>query len=132
MDGSTGLTNDCEALLDSKDALEGTSTALSGWIDHAHMPISDWLGVTVDATSMRVTGLDLKGSNLSGTVPSSLGRLDALEMLNLRSNDLTGSIPADIGLADEPDVPEPALERPDGLDTGPERADDADGPVPAE
>ena len=89
--GSTDLINDCEALLDSKPVLDGSLN----WTDHTHTTMPEWTGVTM--TDGRVTGLDLRDSNLNGTVPAALGRLSALTYLNLRSNELTGSIPADLG-----------------------------------
>ena len=48
--GNMGLVNDCEALLDSKDALGGTLN----WAGDTSM--DDWTGVKVDVDSMRGDG----------------------------------------------------------------------------
>ena len=84
--GDIGLVNDCEALLDSEDALGGSLN----WADDTAM--SDWDGVTM--SDGRVTAVNLRDQGLDGTIPAALGRLSALTSLNLRSNaDLSGEIP---------------------------------------
>ena len=92
------LNNDCEALLDSKDALGGSLN----W-DEA-MPINDWDGIrgragALAGSPMRVTWLylhDQHGGNLDGSIPAALGRLSALERLYLHRNNLTGEIPGEL------------------------------------
>ena len=92
------LNNDCEALLDSKDALGGSLN----W-DEA-MPINDWDGIrgragALAGSPMRVTWLYLHGQhggNLDGSIPAALGRLSALERLYLHRNNLTGEIPGEL------------------------------------
>ena len=59
-------------------------------------PLGEWHGVTTDAEG-RVTGLLLKGNNLTGTIPSELGSLSSLTELNLRGNQLSGEIPPVLG-----------------------------------
>ena len=91
------LNNDCEALLDSKDALGGSLN----W-DEA-MPINDWDGIrgrtgALAGTPERVTWLYLHDMNLDGTIPGALGRLSALERLYLHRNDLTGEIPGELSM----------------------------------
>ena len=87
--GNIDLVNDCEALLDSKDALGGS-------LNWAALPMSDWDGVTM--SDGRVTAIDLRDQGLDGTIPGALGRLSALTSLNLRSNaDLSGDIPGSLG-----------------------------------
>ena len=51
--GDMGLVNDCEALLDSKDALGGSLN----WANHTQTPMSDWDGLTMSGG--RVTAIDL-------------------------------------------------------------------------
>ena len=51
----------------------------------------------VRTTGYRVTGLELSGNLLSGTIPASIGELTALENLDLSWNDISGSIPEEIG-----------------------------------
>ena len=87
------LVNDCEALLEARETLEG-----SQHIDWStRRPLAQWQGVTLSGTPQRVTGLDLSGSSLDGTVPTTLGRLTALETLDLGDNALTGTIPTELG-----------------------------------
>ena len=89
--GSMGLVNDCEALLDSKEALGGSLN----WTDHTHTPMSDWTGVTM--SDGRVTAIDLRDQGLDGTISSALGRVSMLTSLNLRSNaELSGEIPGSL------------------------------------
>ncbi len=90
-----GLASDCEALLSSKEALEGDAGAELDW--GPSMLLAQWEGVEVAGTPPRVTGLALRQRGLAGAIPSALGRLDALGSLVLRGNRLTGSIPEAIG-----------------------------------
>ena len=41
--------------------------------------------------------MDLSGNRLSGVVPSELGKMTNLRLLNLQRNGLTGQIPAELG-----------------------------------
>ena len=91
-----GLTNDCEALLESRAILEGTNGSRLNWSDRR--PIAQWEGVNLRGTPLRVTRLDLMDVGLHGTIPASLSRLSELTHLNLRSNpDLTGEVPGELG-----------------------------------
>ena len=91
---NTGLVNDCEALLDSRSQLEGTTNSLN-W--SAGRAILQWEGITLRGTPARVAWLNIRDGGLNGSVPTALGRLSNLTYLNLRSNDLTGPIPAELG-----------------------------------
>ncbi len=90
-------------------ALESLYDATAGqdWTDSTNWktsaPLGEWHGVTTDAGG-RVTGLDLAGNGLTGTIPAALGGLDSLQRLNLGfgwdptlqqaiPNALTGPIP---------------------------------------
>ena len=84
------LVEDCAVLLGGLDQLRGTATL--DWIEDAG--VSGWTGVTVGGTPARVQQIDLENSGLTGTIPTTLGELGALTVLNLDRNDLTGSIPA--------------------------------------
>ena len=88
-----GLMRDCFNLLAAKDALQGTAT-LNWSVDTA---ITDWDGVRVLGSPSRVTELNLSSSDLTGTIPPDLGRLDGLEFIRLVNNQLTGAIPAELG-----------------------------------
>ena len=89
---NTGLVADCEALLAARDTLGGEPTLT--WSEDT--PITEWDGVTLGGTPSRVTGLDLQGEDLDGTIPAVLKALAKLERLDLRSNMLTGPIPDEL------------------------------------
>ena len=94
--GNTALTNDCEALLESKVVLEGTNGIPLDWSERR--PMAHWDGVNLSGTPIRVTRLNLDAWGLSGTIPASLARLSELTRLNLRSNPgLSGEIPDALG-----------------------------------
>ena len=87
------LVADCSTLLAARDVLKGTATL--DW--NATSTISTWEGIGLNATSTRVTSLDLNDQSLDGTIPPALGDLSALETLDLSDNDLTGEIPEELG-----------------------------------
>ena len=89
-----GLVADCEALLASRNALEGT--ARLNW--SLSTSIKEWQGITVSGTPERVTRLNLRSSGLNGTLPAELGQLTMLERLWLHNNSLSGPIPDLSGL----------------------------------
>lgn len=76
------------------------NTYAPGWVDSVNWMISttvdDWLGVTV--TDGHVTKLSLWENNLSGSLPSELVYLTAVEYLILRNNQLTGGIPPELAI----------------------------------
>ena len=90
----TGLSSDCAVLLAAKDALRGTATL--NWSKKG-TAVTSWDGVTLGGAPRRVTGLDLHGRNLTGSIPSGLSGLTHLQILRLYDNQLTGSIPWQLG-----------------------------------
>ena len=90
------LTDDCDTLLSARDTLAGTGTL--NW--SASLAIEEWDGVSVDGTSRRVTGLDLRAARLDGRIAVELSNLDHLESLHLGENQLNGEIPAELGRLD--------------------------------
>ena len=60
------MVNDCEALLDSKDALGGSLN----WADDTAM--SEWDGVTM--SDDRVTAVNLRDQGLDGTISGGTGQ----------------------------------------------------------
>lgn len=78
----------------------------TGWFDAADFAmypslpptedISLWHGITVDQSGC-VTKLELYTNELDGTIPSALGDMLSLEVLDLGHNELNGNIPSEIG-----------------------------------
>ena len=59
-------------------------------------PLEEWFGITTNVDGC-VIGLALTNNKLTGSIPSAIGALNNLEILNLDSNLITGSIPPAIG-----------------------------------
>ncbi len=92
--------DDCEdmersALIALYNAADGGYwTGRDNWLTGA--PLSDWHGVATNDLG-QVTGLDLKDNNLKGSLPSRLGDLRSLSVLDLSNNPgLTGPLPASL------------------------------------
>ncbi|MBV9962935.1 MAG: T9SS type A sorting domain-containing protein [Parafilimonas sp.] len=87
-------TQDSLALVDIYNNTGGLNwTSNTNWL--TTQPVSTWFGVTV--AGGRVTQLIEYSNNLTGTLPSSIGRLTGLQLLSLGFNNLSGSIPDSIG-----------------------------------
>ena len=119
---SPGLVSDCQTLMNLRDWLFGGTT--TNW--NGGTPIDQWVGLTVEGSPGRVTGLrvgsgrygdavtagiippelanlpklrtlELAGNQISGNIPPELGQLAELEMLDFAGNQLSGRIPAELG-----------------------------------
>ena len=119
---SPGLVSDCQTLMNLRDWLFGGVT--TNW--NAGTPIDQWVGLTIEGSPRRVTGLrvgsgrygdavtagiippeladlpklrrlELAGNQISGNIPPVLGRLAELETLDVAHNQLSGLIPAELG-----------------------------------
>ena len=88
---NTDLIAECNNLAIAKEHLRGTATL--NWSDT--LAISSWEGVTLSGTPLRVSGLNLGGKGLNGTIPPELGSLSDLRKFRLSGNSLSGSIPAE-------------------------------------
>ncbi len=90
-----GLVDDCRALLAARDTLRGTATLNWG----ATVPMENWQGVELKGSPLRVAELNLRllSTKLDGSIPSELGRLTGLRVLNFEGNLLTGAIPEGLG-----------------------------------
>ena len=87
------LVRDCETLLAAKAELAGTGSL--NW--SADAAITSWDGVKIGGAPKRVTRLELRNRQLTGSVPAALGRLGRLLRLDLAHNRLRGSIPSELG-----------------------------------
>ena len=88
-----GLLADCTVLLRVRDALAGDAPL--NWREE--VPVDDWLGVVMDRSRGRVTGLELTQMGLNGRIPAKLGQLAGLVSLRLGRNRLAGGIPPELG-----------------------------------
>ncbi len=86
---------DREALVALYEATDGPNwTNNANWLSNE--PLDAWRGVTTD-DSGRVIGLHLGGNGLSREIPSELGSLANLKVLDLSRNELGGQIPSELG-----------------------------------
>ena len=85
-----------QALVDIFLALNGENWVHSWDINE---PVSNWHGVTVKRN--QVTEIKLLFNNLEGDLPSSVGDLENLKILELSFNKITGQIPSEIGMLDK-------------------------------
>ena len=97
------LAADCDTLLaikstlaqKNRDDLHPLVDPLGIWNWDA--ALSEWGTVTVSGTPKRVTELRLQSLGLKGIIPTQIGDLTGLKVLDLSGNQLTGSIPTQIG-----------------------------------
>ena len=89
------LAGDKQALVALYNATDGEN-----WVNNENWlsdeSVGRWHGVTV--SDGRVTGLSLLSNQLTGTIPSELGKLSSLTWLQLLDNQLTGTIPPELGM----------------------------------
>ena len=89
------VAEDRSALQDLYAATNGDSwTNNNNWGTSA--PLGDWYGIQTDSNG-RVARVDLFDNGLSGTLPTSIGDLDAATYINIKQNSITGEIPQTIG-----------------------------------
>ena len=87
-----GLVSDCKALLVAHNTLARSATL--NW--STDLAIEDWEGVILGGSPRRVTSLNLRYNQLTGTIPTELGLLTYLQVLDLSGNRLTGTIPEEL------------------------------------
>ena len=67
----------------------------TGWL--SERPLGTWRGVRTNAGGC-VTHIELGGNDLSGTIPSGVGALSSLMVLDLSENNyITGALPSELG-----------------------------------
>lgn len=91
---------DFDALMALYNATDGPNwTNNTGWVDGAagtDCDVCNWYGVDC-YTNGRVSELTLASNKLNGLIPSEIGDLTTLNILNLGGNQLSGTIPTEIG-----------------------------------
>ncbi|KAG8378638.1 hypothetical protein BUALT_Bualt07G0006200 [Buddleja alternifolia] len=75
--------------------IEDPQLTLASWNNSSHF--CNWTGVECDPETQRVTGLNLTGRRLSGTISSHVGSFSFLNVLDLSGNSFQGDIPMEIG-----------------------------------
>lgn len=92
-DASTHL--DYGALVDLYNETNGDNWPNNtNWLN-INIPLSEWHGVSM--VNNRVTRINLRNNNLSGTLPVSLDNLIELTFIDFALNDLSGGIPTELG-----------------------------------
>ena len=93
--GQGSVESDRAALVALYDATGGDNwTNNDGWKTDA--PLSEWHRVIVNDAG-RVIAIQLRRNNLTGEIPSELGRLTNLRTLSIIQDNLTGEIPRELG-----------------------------------
>ncbi len=76
-----------------------TSTNGGAWSNSTNwlsvLPIDQWYGISIN--NNRVSGIDLSYNNLEGTLPSEIGNLSELTLINFSVNKISGTIPSEFG-----------------------------------
>ena len=87
----------CRAAVALYNSTNGTSwTTNTNWKVTAD--VCSWYGITCNGASPpRISGIDLNNNNLSGPLPSNLGKIKSLLNLILYDNLITGPLPASFG-----------------------------------
>ena len=91
----TDMRVDYYVLIELFNGADGPNwTEATNWGSAA--PLNEWHGVSTDSGG-RVTELILTENNLRGPLPTGLGQLTNLSVLNLSRNQLTDSVPPELG-----------------------------------
>ena len=95
---ASDVNTDRAALVALYNVTNGSSWLVdTNWL--SNRPLGEWHGVSTDADG-RVTELDLRDNQLSGSIPLELGNLANLGRLGLYDNQLSGPIPSQLGNLD--------------------------------
>ena len=86
--------SECQALVDFFNSTGGEAWNNNTNWNETNAPCS-WFGLLCEAGT--VTMLRLRGNNLVGSIPPSIGDLTNLELFDIQGNSVGGTIPASIG-----------------------------------
>ncbi|KAL9685632.1 hypothetical protein QQ045_023083 [Rhodiola kirilowii] len=78
--------------------LLGTSLKGTQWILTSSADYCKWNGINCDASSKRVTAINLSSRSISGTLPDGINALTHLQSLAVQKNSITGALPSFSGL----------------------------------
>ncbi|XP_010553156.1 PREDICTED: leucine-rich repeat receptor-like protein kinase PXC2 [Tarenaya hassleriana] len=84
--------DDVLGLIVFKAGLHDPGSKLASWNEEDNDPCINWVGVSCDPASNRVTELRLDGFSLSGHIGRGLLRLQSLQTLVLSNNNLSGAL----------------------------------------
>lgn len=92
----SGNGTDLQALLDFKSRIvEDRFNIMSSWNDSIYH--CNWIGITCNISSGRVTHLSLEQLRLGGTLTPFIGNLTFLKTLNVLNNSFHGEFPQEVG-----------------------------------
>jgi len=101
LEGSCFPTDQTRILRQFYDATAGENWTVgegNPWFTSQITDVCQFSGITCSSLK-HVTGIELPGRNLRGTIPRSIGFLEYLETLDLSNNSLSGFIPSDLRFA---------------------------------
>ncbi len=81
-----------QVLIDFYNATNGAQWYTT-W--NLNSPVDTWEGITLENNS--VTGISMLFNNINGQLPSSLGELENLKVLELSFNNISGNLPESLG-----------------------------------
>lgn len=84
-----------KALLELKSNLKDPLNVLLSWKE-SNSPCNDFLGITCDPVSGKVTQISLDNKSLSGVISPSLSVLHSMETLSLPLNNISGELPLEL------------------------------------
>lgn len=96
MAAQTNISTDQSALLALKASItsDPQNKISTNW--STTTPVCNWAGVTCGARHYRVTVLNISYFDLAGTIPSELGNLSFLIVLDFKNNSFHGSLPQEL------------------------------------